>query len=441
MSQYQPDTTQHPEDEDRFSQEELTAADDPLRGALAKDLPPAVRQTLEGEEVDQEAFIVELTVCAAEVQEAVFALYGNADYRLDIWISMVKAYLILDSVPKVKDLIIGELVRGEDPFKLIDIKSGYSGDGYRALYDTLLHIVGRDDLEVQAKLLFMSKLQLFEDAALELLLEQGSYFRRTESGTSDTISEFLGRMVSGIPKDDSPTISDGRYVDRVMKGIRYEEVISGEITRSDAQALEHQQFLFRLLYRVQGQSKVSEAYWQRIEENPDFVETSYYIATKQERRVDADRFFCKLLRSICEESKSPADFEGRSIFLMLGHFERELAYRTFLDDPQNEYKLFRTGIRETGLKPPRDYMYLPQGRILILSAVEEDGDKTKLTYVNVTDKIERRAVSYSNLSSDLAELDAELARNLREMAKDVIRFKREYGEVLSRKKPSKSRSP
>ena len=234
---------------------------------------------------------------------------GNFVWQTDEFIvnrHMLRAYKDLDSAQKVKGFILAELVENEDPYFLIDSKYGMWGDGFPGLYKTLVGIANLGGVEKQKLKPVLDRISFFEEAAIEIILDRGIYFTKTRSGNKGTASEFVGMMVN-IPMRNSPLAKDGRYIDRVMQAIKYEDIVKGrlnpedgqtvgfKIAPKDMQTVGYQIDLLQLLHTVQTPDKPGREYWHKLQRNPAFIDLCYQVAV-WDKDPETDNLLCQILK-------------------------------------------------------------------------------------------------------------------------------------------------
>ena len=345
----------------------------------------------------------------------------------------------LDSKEKIKDFILKELLENEDPYGLINIKYGMSGDGYESLYFDLVKL-SKTETDPIKRGFITGIVSRWKEAALDLVLDPEAYFRTPETGNKGTPSEFVGSMVlSTFFSKDSPLVQEKVYMERIKAAIAREAILKGEIGSNDLRKVEHQEALIPLLYRVGGE--MPDEFWEELEKNPEFIETSYSWNLHR-KTPRANELLPLLLRKRYE--RGGGDLKKTSWkmdWTLYTHFEENTAYEKFLNDPKNE---FRTTIRVVGeveAEVPRPYKHLPGPRILVITDYESEGDTANLGYVEIDGGYESKKASVNLKLRSYGSLSPDVGESLLDFAQTFEKFKTKYQQHLNKIKAKDLPSP
>ncbi len=327
---------------------------------------------------------------------------------------LVKVCKDLDTKEKITELILDELIQGDDPYHMLG-KSDMPGDAFSKLYQRLLEVANVTDIPEQKRAPFLQLVSLFEHAALDIILDQETFFTRTEMGNPGTLSEFVGKMVLvSMLFPESPFVKNGDYLDRVMAAVRYDDIINCRITGENPRDVEHQEVLLALSRRLQAHApKVDGAYWKSIRQNPAFIGISYRLAHR-DKDPDADTLLPLLLKDAYRKADNDLrKFEWMVSSIIYSHFLGQTAYEKFLADPANEYQATLGGnMSRTELQTPKCRIYLPGPSIALVTAYTKTADRGYVEYLHVADRIEQRQTLLDFKSRTASAATGELADHL-----------------------------
>lgn len=342
--------------------------------------------------------------------------------------SLVHLFEGLDSKEKIREFILEAIIK--DWHRIAQPGDDVAGAVVADMYQDLIE----DSADESA----LQMLEMWDEAALEIVLDRELFYTMAKYGVAGEITDTVGgRIVMFMLLKASPIVWSGRFADRVIEEINYNDIVNG--VEMDRKEFDYQEYLLILLSRMN--SGLPKDYWLGLEKNPEFLQTAYQIATDLDL-AEVEELLVKLLKKTYEDVEAdPAAFEHEVRWDLINYFEDELAYIKFLYNPKNEFEKYSMSISLKKLGTPQIFTYLPGPKVVILTGYEREGKNAKVEYIVIEDSIER-GTSIMNMRTRECILEGvpeDVEASIDYLVNELETFEANYGAALAQVKLAERR--
>lgn len=358
---------------------------------------------------------------------------------LDYLIRATTALREVNTKGAVLDYIWSELVAEKDKYSMIS-KIAMPGAGIRNLYERVSAMNTFKIPNSRIHEIVSALHSAWDDAIVDIVCDKSSFFTKTKTGNTGTLSEFVGTMVlADTTLGESPNLIAGKYRDRFLSALDYKGIIEGKYTVDDENPFWYQQTVLQFLYDGQGPNKLAPSFWKGIEANPDFIFFSHDVAVK-EGYENANELLLRALSytwdklEIDEDRES--DYEWQASNAIESHFDGQTAADKLLSNPTMHFEeVFRSSRYEVTSDGLSDYLHVsPASKdIMVLLNVVRIGTAVRARFAIAGETYREESVSLDTLSETVTGFEGDYARAALTLVKNFEEFHRIYLQKLAEK--------
>ncbi|UCD04137.1 MAG: NAD+ synthase [Candidatus Woesearchaeota archaeon] len=188
--------------------------------------------------------------------------YNREDYSYESYRYSDKVLDELTSKDAAKEHMLNVLEEGKS-WGWFCFKSGYDEDEIENIYRFIINAHDKFPEDIRPYV------NNFEDAALDIILDEKTFFTKSKYGHPNTIGEYIGQSLAfELTYHDevtrSPNMRDGTIAKKIIPHIKLNNI--AEIA-DDEKKIVHQNYLVRLLDKVKTYETPGEKFWDEFKKS------------------------------------------------------------------------------------------------------------------------------------------------------------------------------